>query len=438
MLSNLSLRSKLSIYVGAAITAAVSLCILLFVLHATTRILTELDSALRLANDFIIGSLPAIQGSDHPEDELRKVISEANNSRHIWVHSSNIPYSKHASPNTEEPPSWFSSIFVTKNNITEIDLKTAASVEDKIFIEANPSDEISEIWAEIKWISLSSLAVITITTLIIAIVVSKTLSPINTYVQALTQLDSGERKIELTGNGSPEFRIISERINALANTLLNLDNENHHLIQKMMKLQDSERKELARDLHDEFGPALFMSRVGIGGLRKKIDGFLNNPSWGADWETIDQNLDKLQQINRRILGRLRPAALEDMGLNGAVEAMAQSWRKTNPNIELTCHFSNEKYGMNESQSLAAYRIIQESLTNIYRHSGASKANVKVELENNTLNIEIEDNGVGIGDAPKKGIGIRGMKERILGVNGHFEVVRKSPSGSRVVASIPIA
>ena len=173
-------------------------------------------------------------------------------------------------------------------------------------------------------------------------------------------------------------------------------------------------------------------------MRRKIDGFLNNPSWGADWETIDHNLDKLQQINRRILGRLRPAALEDMGLNGAVEAMAQSWRKTNPSIELTCYFSNEKYKLDESQSLAAYRIIQEALTNIYRHSGASKATVKVKLDNNTLNIEIEDNGAGIGAVPKMGIGLRGMKERIFGVNGHFEVISNSPSGTRVVASIPLA
>jgi hypothetical protein len=113
MLSNLSLRSKLSIYVGAAITAAVSLCILLFVLHATTRIRTELDSAVRLANDFIIGSLATIQESDHPDDELRKVITEANNSRHIWAYSEKIAYSKHATPNNEAPPSWFSSIFIT-------------------------------------------------------------------------------------------------------------------------------------------------------------------------------------------------------------------------------------------------------------------------------------------------------------------------------------
>jgi|LakMenEpi03Aug12_release.lakeMendotaPanAssembly.Ray.scaffolds.fasta_scaffold32270_2 two-component system sensor histidine kinase UhpB len=438
MLSNLSLRSKLSIYVGAAITAAVSLCILLFVLHATTRIRTELDSAVRLANDFIIGSLATIQESDHPDDELRKVITEANNSRHIWAYSEKIAYSKHATPNNEAPPSWFSSIFITKNNTTEIDLKTASAAEDKIFIEANPSDEISEIWAEIKWISLSSLAVIMVTTLIISIVVSRTLSPVEAYVDALNKLGSGERNIQLSSNGSPEFRIISERINTLAKTLLNLDNENHHLIQKMMKLQDNERKELARDLHDEFGPALFMSRVGIGGLRKKIEGFLNNSSWGADWDTIDHNLDKLQQINRRILGRLRPAALEDMGLSGAIEAMAQSWRKTNPHIELNCYFPIEKYKLDENQSLAAYRIIQEALTNIYRHSGATKANVKVEFDNNTLTIEVEDNGVGIGKNPKKGIGLRGMKERMLGVNGHFEVTSNSPSGTRVVASIPHA
>jgi two-component system sensor histidine kinase UhpB len=127
-----------------------------------------------------------------------------------------------------------------------------------------------------------------------------------------------------------------------------------------------------------------------------------------------------------------------MGLSGAIEAMAQSWRKTNPHIELNCYFPIEKYKLDENQSLAAYRIIQEALTNIYRHSGATKANVKVEFDNNTLTIEVEDNGVGIGKNPKKGIGLRGMKERMLGVNGHFEVTSNSPSGTRVVASIPHA
>lgn len=223
--------------------------------------------------------------------------------------------------------------------------------------------------------------------------------------------------------------------------MYNLDSDNHHLIQKMISLQDNERKELARDLHDDFGPALFMSRVGIGSLRKKIDVAIGHNNYEHDWQTVDQNLDKLQQINRRILGRLRPAALDDMGLVGAVEAMAQAWKNTNPIVSLEISVSEKDLVLDELSSLTAYRIIQEALTNIYRHSNATLATIDIRIfsedDIRQLRIAIQDNGEGIQENATQGIGLRGMKERVLGAGGELVVSSRLPSGTEIRAILPI-
>lgn len=441
MLSNLSLRTKLSIYVGAAISFAVSLCISLFVVHAATRIRSESESALRLAYDFVNGAIIGIEKSNNPKAELQKLITEANNSRHIRVYSETIPAPKRLISTSETPPFWFSNFLTPGPDKDQIEFVTKLGLPEIITIESNPSDEIAEIWQEVSWISLFSIVIILLTTLIISIVVSKTISPVNEYVQALSLLDSGERDIHISGNGSPEFRIISDKINKLSKTLHNLDSDNHHLIQKMISLQDNERKELARDLHDDFGPALFMSRVGIGSLRKKIDVAIGHNNYEHDWQTVDQNLDKLQQINRRILGRLRPAALDDMGLVEAVEAMAQAWKNTNPIVSLEISVSEKDLVLDELSSLTAYRIIQEALTNIYRHSNATLATIDIRIfsedDIRQLRIAIQDNGEGIQENATQGIGLRGMKERVLGAGGELVVSSRLPSGTEIRAILPI-
>jgi two-component system sensor histidine kinase UhpB len=442
MLANLSLRTKLSIYVGAAISVAVALCIALFIFQAATRINSESESARRLANDFIVSALPSINQLDKPEAELERLIKEANHLRHARIYSSRTSVQDDTGNSLESPPNWFTRFLTPNSEGREIEVVTKSGFEDKITIKANPADEITEIWQEIKWISIASLGVISATVLIISIVVSNTLSPLAGYVQALSLLDAGKRTLTVAGDKTPEFKIIADRINGLSQTLSKLDEQNHLLIQKMITLQDNERKEIARDLHDEFGPALFMSRICVGELKKKITISLGEDKYLNDWSAVDQNIDKLQQVNRKILGRLRPAALEEMGLSGAIEAMIKSWRKTDPSVEMVYYFPEEKLTMTEIQSLTAYRIIQESLTNIYRHSRATKVNVRLFLEklspSSQLVISVADNGIGIGENSQDGIGLRGMKERMLIVGGELKISRLSPSGTEIKALMPLS
>ncbi|KAF0120658.1 MAG: integral membrane sensor signal transduction histidine kinase, partial [Methylocystaceae bacterium] len=103
----------------------------------------------------------------------------------------------------------------------------------------------------------------------------------------------------------------------------------------MIHVQDEERKDIARDLHDEIGPFLFTVRAGVGALARRATAPGADPiRLAEDCARIDAQIAALQQVNRRILGRLRPAALEEMGLADALEALAQGWRDANPKVAI--------------------------------------------------------------------------------------------------------
>jgi two-component system sensor histidine kinase UhpB len=149
----------------------------------------------------------------------------------------------------------------------------------------------------------------------------------------------------------------------------------------------------------------------------------------------------LQQVNRRILGRLRPAALEEMGLAGALEALAQGWRESHPEVTINLDLHDANDGMDETIALTAYRIVQEGLTNVFRHSGASCIDIVVSrdelAQQPALSVVVRDNGAGIDTGKKEGIGLRGMSERVAALGGRLRLTSGEPSGVVLAALLPL-
>ena len=257
----------------------------------------------------------------------------------------------------------------------------------------------------------------------------------------LQRLERGELSTRVAADGPPEFIVIAERINALAAALEKLEAENQRLLRRMIHVQDEERRAIARDLHDEIGPFLFAVRAGVGALARGAAAPNAEPAKLADdCARIDAQVAALQQVNRRILGRLRPAALEEMGLADALAALAQGWRETRPDVEISLTCDDARAEIDERTALAAYRVAQEGLTNAFRHSGATRIALSATRENGALRIDVRDNGGGLSPVPGsgEGLGLRGMRERIGALGGRMEAVNESGGGLRLTAFIPLS
>ncbi len=434
MLQSLSLRMRLSLLLGAVLALGLALGVGLLILHAGARVRAEADGATRLARELAEATLTRLETAVDPKAEIARLLADAQRLRHVRVA---LEGAEAAPPATDNrAPQWFATLALPKAAVTRVETPRGAA----IIIAANPADEIAEIWQEIIWLAIGGAGIAAAAFALVSLAVSRTLRPVATLAEGLRRLERGDHCVRVPGDGSPEFVAIAERINALAATLQNLDDENHRLVRRMIHVQDEERRDIARDLHDEIGPFLFTVRAGVGALARKAAGPSADPMRLAeDCARIDAQIAALQQVNRRILGRLRPAALEEMGLADAIEALAQGWRETNPQVAISLSLDGALGAIEEEIALTAYRIVQEGLTNAFRHSGADRVEVSAKRANCELRIDVRDNGSGLDAAagPNAGLGLRGMSERVGALGGSLTLVNDPDGGAHLTASLPL-
>ena len=214
-----------------------------------------------------------------------------------------------------------------------------------------------------------------------------------------------------------------------------------------MTLQDDERRDLARELHDEFGPYLFAIRAQAAALGKAIPARPDLSGLSGMARAIQDEVDALQRSNRRVLGRLRPAALDDLGLQAALEALIGSWRETRPEVEVSLDSTVALDDLGALTSLTVYRVVQEGLTNAFRHAGATRIDIRFDAPladaasnapaEQPLRVRVDDNGVGLKEPYRDGLGLTGMKERLLALGGRLKVGASRNGGVEIEAVIPI-
>ena len=210
---------------------------------------------------------------------------------------------------------------------------------------------------------------------------------------------------------------------------------------KVIEAQEHERKNLARELHDDFGQGFAMLNINLHQLRQ----FLDNTSAEGFLESASDNVSSLISKMRNISGQLRPPTLDYLGLEAAI---AQLLNKHFVNTQITCVFdyAGLPKKLSENTEISVYRIIQESITNIVRHANASHVIVEVNGGENAEEIEIvvRDNGIGFDTAHLfasgesiLSYGLLGMSERTKLMGGRFDIESIIGSGTRITAVLPL-
>jgi signal transduction histidine kinase len=217
--------------------------------------------------------------------------------------------------------------------------------------------------------------------------------------------------------------------------------DNRTLANESIRGQEAERRHLAAELHDELGQYLNAIKIEAVSLRG-IDGrhrIVEDAVTG-----IIQNVDHVHAAVMSIIGRLRPVALDELGLAAALEHCTGLWRRQLPNtrVELEIHGVVDDFG--EALNLTLYRMVQEGLTNVAKH--ASARNVIVSLastletgdSSGNVRLLIRDDGVGDHLAPRsKGLGLINMRERVAMLAGQFEVRTGPGAGFAIEATFPV-
>jgi two-component system, NarL family, sensor histidine kinase UhpB len=209
------------------------------------------------------------------------------------------------------------------------------------------------------------------------------------------------------------------------------------LAARLQAAREEERTRIAREIHDELGQALTALKLDLAWLGTHQ--LRNSDCLGHGATSITARIDETLDMVRRIASELRPSVLDQLGLEAAIEWLVQeAGRRTGIAITLTTEEFPRLPGQVASH---AFRIIQEALTNVTRHSQASRVTVTVRLAGQTLMLAVEDNGVGFIPESLSGVrslGLVGMRERAMACGGTLIVRGKPGEGSAIVVMIPVA
>ncbi len=203
-------------------------------------------------------------------------------------------------------------------------------------------------------------------------------------------------------------------------------------------IREEERKHISREIHDELGQQLTLLKLDLLQMTKKIN--REETELIEKMKQADQLLADTMRSVRKIATQLRPSILDNLGLVSALEWQSREFEK---NFGIHCVFEsllNEPY-FSISQSNALFRIYQEALTNIARHAGATQVDAVLSQDNDRYVLEIRDNGKGftmddVVDS-KKTLGLKGMQERALMIDGEFQIQSSPGQGTYIQISIPI-
>jgi two-component system sensor histidine kinase UhpB len=454
MWQKLSLRARLNTLLALVLVLGLVINIARLLLEAGPRVAAEDQSVVRLARGFVETLVSDLNDASDPEAGLDQIVEGLKRLRHVSITrahdaaASGAPVAAAPSENSGEPPQvpeWFLTLIHPEQTTVGVPIAANGRSLGSLVITSHPTDEIAEIWdGIITQIEVGS-AIAAALFLITMTVVSRALQPIKSLADAMSSIEAGYFDTSVTPSGSPELAAICRKLNHLASVLKAAVEDKRLLAERVVSLQDVERKEIARDLHDEFGPYLFALRAHASSLTRLADA--SAPDLDALRQHIGAMSDQvnaLQQFNRRVLERLRPVGLAELGLADALAALLRLWRETHPGVVIETSISPSLGARGETAELTIYRIIQEALTNVFRHAGATRIDIAVEpaasrrtgaVETAAIMVSVRDNGAGLPADHRQGFGMLGMRERVLALGGTMTVASTN-HGVTVEALVP--
>jgi two-component system, NarL family, sensor histidine kinase DevS len=226
---------------------------------------------------------------------------------------------------------------------------------------------------------------------------------------------------------------LAEALAARAAVAVDLsDRVSRDAVRRVVEAQELERKRLARELHDETGQALTSILLGLKPLEEATSGEVRD----AVASVRELVVSTLQDV-RRLAVELRPSALDDLGLVPAIDRLARSFGEGGIQVDVEAHIGDQR--LPEAVEITLFRIVQEALANVAKHSEASRLSITLTRKNGTVVAIIEDDGKGFdpGQAGSDGLGLVGMKERLALVGGKLRVEAAPGTGTTIAAEVPV-
>jgi two-component system sensor histidine kinase UhpB len=348
--------------------------------------------------------------------------------RHVRVHWLNGPAPVAAAP----LDAWLAErLFPAANQFAE-PLRLADGRD--VLISVDPQDEIDEVWDSLTQLLVLFGLSLALSLAVIRWAVRRGLRVLDELIGGLQQVSQGQLHVRLPVHSLQESKQLAGHFNQMVSTLEHVQADNSELTQALLALQEHERKHLALALHDDMGQYLSGIRAQLLLLRSMTH---NNPAMAATLRALEVNCQHMQESFRGLIRDLYPVVLERLQLGEAIELLVAQWQAAQ-GICCDLRMGSQLPTLESAQQAHLYRLLQEALTNVARHSGASQVNVRLHRRGGRLALLVSDNGSGAAHIPRPGIGMRSMGERARCLGGRLRLRTRLGSGWLLRLSMPVS
>jgi two-component system, NarL family, sensor histidine kinase UhpB len=431
----MGLQQRLLLSIGFALLATLLVGSALAFWHAALQVQTEMKAAIAVGQHIVKNAIDDARQDDRHRS-LERLIAEFNGNRHLRAvlidKNGSVLAASNPEPPNDQVPDWFKRYLGGPSREAKVELPSPDGIHDAILLITDASNELAEAWSDIG-VSLTVLAIFS--TLVLGLVywiLQRGLRPLKEIGDAFGRIGTGDYTTRVEEAGATELVQLAQSFNQMVTQLSTMKVQNDRLNEQLASVQEEERADIARELHDEIGPFLFAVSLDVSAMQRVAKG--NTAAELAP--RIDAVRDAIAHMQRHlksILGRLRPTVLLDLGLAHAVESLVDFWKVRHPHIDFGVDIGQESFG--KVLDDAIYRIVREALSNALRHGTPDRIAIAVRQQpEDIVAIEIVDDGGGLNSPePIAGFGITGMQERVALLGGTL-VVGNRPAGGGVIVT----
>jgi two-component system sensor histidine kinase UhpB len=430
----MSLRVRLNLLLSVMFVTILVLGTVLVIGNARRAVLEETASTARLALQLLEVAYDAADpaGAAALPARLRAQLGEFESARHLQVLLVEGGHERELAGALASPiaaPQWF--VRLVEPGATELRRPfRGQGAGAEIVVRADPGDEIAESWEDARPLLLLVLVVSIIANGLLYFVIGRWLKPVERIVAAMDGIEQGDYRARLPAFELPELATVAGKFNHMAEVLERSREENRYLAQQSIAIQEAERRALAHELHDELGQSI----AAINAVAASIEGGAARS--GA--ATIAEIGAGMHAVVRGMLRRLRPVLLDEFGLVRALEDLVDGWNERHEESFCRLSVRGNCDDLRDDAGISLYRVVQECLTNVSKHSAASEVTVDLErVANGGTRLVVGDNGRGFDAAvTRPGLGLLGMRERSEALGGTFKVEAATGRGVRLTVELP--
>lgn len=436
-----SLSATLIRNISIVLVLTLLLSMLLTYWQSAAKVETEVGAALSIAEKTVRKVIQEIAHDDDQRLQLVRLVRVFDGNRHVratFVEPEPIGarISSFVAP-AEELPDWFYALMAREPSVVRIELPGDLGRFGLLELETDQRGEVGEVWEDF----LLRLAILSVFCGLVAtlvyITVGRALEPLPMLSAAFERLGGGDYGVRVAESGPTELVRLCTGFNEMASRLGHMESANRQLNDQLATVQEEERADLARDLHDEVSPFLFAVDVDASTIRQMVDA----PQPDVMAERADAIRDAVAHMKKHvksILSRLRPAVHLELGLANAIETLVASWQLRNPDVTFNVDVTNR--GCGQKLDAVIHGIVREAISNAFKHANPTEIDVKVTRnQDDDVRVIVSDDGGGLKPASlASGFGLIAMRERVAALGGSVDIKNSErPRGVTVDVRLPI-